>query len=105
MILVLRSAAPAGGVPLRPADGPHLAGLAAAAEEAVAAIGLEAGHAPAGRHLEALENLTGSRIDVSQIARVALPRGVPELASTHVTPVTKRFDSIVRRIAPVSGST
>lgn len=25
--------------------------------------------------------------------------------STHVTPVTKRFDSMVRRIAPVSGST
>src|SRR5262245_57871352 len=39
------------------ADGSDLAAAAAAAEEAVAAIGFEARHGEAGRHLEAFQDL------------------------------------------------
>ena len=86
------------------ANGAHLAALAAAAEEPIAAIGLEPGHVHSRRHLEALEHLAGSRIDAPHIALVAFQVPCHSSPSTHVTPVTKRFDSIVRRIAPVSGS-
>ncbi len=62
------------------ADGSHLPTASAAAEEAIAAIGLEARHADSGRHLEPLQNLSRSRVDPPQLALVAFPGAVPELA-------------------------
>src|SRR5580765_7305364 len=53
-----------GPVSLGPANGPHLPALAAAAEEPLAAIGLESGDAHAGRHRDTFQDLTGARIDV-----------------------------------------
>src|SRR5205823_13112185 len=43
-------------------------------------IRLEARYAGSGRHLEALQDLSRSRIDSPQIALVTFPGGVPELA-------------------------
>src|SRR6202047_775831 len=62
------------------ADGSHLPAASASAEELIAAIGLEPRHAHAGRHIEALQDLSGSRIDAPQIALVAFPGAVPELS-------------------------
>src|SRR5262249_39705934 len=63
-----------------PADGSHLPAGSAAAEEAIAAIGLEPRHVHARRHLEPLQNLARSRIDSPHVALVAFPGAVPELA-------------------------
>ena len=63
-----------------PADGSHLAAAAAAAEEAIAAVGLEPRDADARRHIEPLEDLARSRIDAPQLALVAFPGAVPQLA-------------------------
>ena len=63
-----------------PADGPHRPAASASAEEPVAAIGFEPRHARPGRHLEPLQDLSGSRIDPPQIALVPFPGAVPELA-------------------------
>src|SRR5947207_10690150 len=63
-----------------PADGPHLPAPSSSAEELIAAIGLEPRHAHSGRHLEPLQDLSRSRIDSPQIALVAFPGAVPELA-------------------------
>jgi hypothetical protein len=49
-------------------------------------------------------DLAGPRIDPPQIARLVLPAAVPELALDPGDPVTKRLHSMLRRIAPVSGS-
>src|SRR5580704_4483390 len=68
-----------GGSP-RSADGSNLPAASAAAEELIAAIGLEPRHADSGRHLEPLQGFSGSRIDAPQIALVTFPRAVPELA-------------------------
>src|ERR1700675_3295793 len=65
---------------LRPADGAQLSASPAAAEEPVATIGLEAGHADAGRHLEPLQNLARFGIDPPHIGVVAFPGAVPEFA-------------------------
>ena len=65
---------------LRPADRPHLPGPAPSAVEPLAAVGLEAGHAHSGRHLERLQNFSRSRIDSPQLALVTFPGGMPELA-------------------------
>jgi hypothetical protein len=65
-----------------------LAALAAAAEEPIVAVGLEAGHAGAGGHFEAFEDLARRRIDATQVALVVLPGAVPQSPSTQVTPVT-----------------
>src|SRR5476649_1050779 len=62
------------------ADDSHLAAASAPAEEPIAAIGLESRHAHAGRHLEPLQLLACFRIDAPQIALVAFPGAVPELA-------------------------
>src|SRR5689334_5963807 len=62
----------------RTADRAHLAG--AAAEEALAAVRLETGDVDSGRHLEALEDVAALRVDPAQVARIALPGRVPELA-------------------------
>ena len=54
--------------------------LGSATKKRVAAIGLEARHADAGRHLELLQDLARSRIDPPQLALVAFPGAVPQLA-------------------------
>src|SRR5439155_8482542 len=59
---------------------PHLAAPSTSAEELIAAIGLEPRHAHSGRHVEPLQDLSRSRIDSPQIALVAFPGAVPELA-------------------------
>ena len=63
-----------------PANGSDLAAASAAAEEPIAAIGLEPRHARSRRHLEPLQHLSRCRIDPPQIALVAFPGAVPELA-------------------------
>ena len=52
----------------------------ASAEEQIAPIGFEARHAYSRRHLEALQDLSRSRIDSPQIAFVTLPGAVPEVS-------------------------
>jgi hypothetical protein len=61
-------------------DGSHLPAAPAAAEELIAAVGLEPRHAQSGRHVEPLQDLSGARIYPPQIALVAFPGAVPELA-------------------------
>ena len=75
----LGAAARRGGSP-GSADGSHLPAPFASAEEEVAAIGLEPRHVQAGRHIEPLHDLSRSSIDSPQVALVAFPGGVPELA-------------------------
>ena len=73
--------------------------------EAVAAVGLEPRDAGPRRHVEHARTspVSGSirRSSLSSSSQVPCHSS----PSTQVTPVTKRFDSMVRRIAPVSGST
>src|SRR5262249_34250259 len=64
----------------RPADCSYLPALPPSAEESIASIGLEPGHAHAGRQLELFQNLSGPRIDSPHIAFIAFPRAVPQLA-------------------------
>src|SRR5258708_6511843 len=73
------SATRRGGSP-RPADGSHLPAASAAAEELIAAIGLEPRHAHSRRHLEPLQNLSRSRIYPPHIALVTFPSAVPEFS-------------------------
>src|SRR5216684_973618 len=68
------------GASLGPADGPHLPAPSSSAEELIAAIGLEPRNAHAVRHLEPLQDLSGSGIDSPQIALVTFPGAVPELS-------------------------
>ena len=68
------------GASLPPADGPQLPAPPSPAEELIASIGLEPRHDHSGRHFEALEDLSRPRIDSPQIALVAFPGPVPELA-------------------------
>src|SRR3984957_17783273 len=63
-----------------PADGSHLAAADTAAKELIAAIGLETRYAYSLWHFERLQNLSGLRVDVPQVAFVAFKSGVPELA-------------------------
>src|SRR5882724_13425845 len=62
------------------ADGPHLAAASSSAEELIAAVGLQPRNVHSGRHLELLQDLSGSRIDSPQIALVTFPGAVPELS-------------------------
>src|SRR5262249_11739153 len=64
----------------RPPDGSHFPAASAAAEERVAAVGLEARHRDAGRHVDLLQNLAALRVDSAQFAFVGFPRAVPEFA-------------------------
>src|SRR5437899_2460035 len=79
-LLLFPGAAARGGASLGPADGSHLSAPSPAAVEAIAAIGLEPRHARPGRHLELLQDLSGSRVDSPQLALVTFPGAVPELA-------------------------
>src|SRR5258708_4859392 len=67
-------------VSLGPADRSHLPAAATAAEEPIAAIGLQPRDAHAGRHFYPLQNLAGSGIDFPQVALVTFPGGMPKLA-------------------------
>src|SRR4029077_3090340 len=62
------------------ADGSYLAAGSAAAEELIAAIGLEARHHCSRRHLQPLEDLARLMIDPPQIALITFPGAVPQLA-------------------------
>src|SRR5713101_2527024 len=64
----------------RPPDGSHFPAASAAAEERVAAVGLEAPHGHAGRHVKLFQNLAGLRIDSAQFAFLGFPGAVPKLA-------------------------
>src|SRR5258706_8037727 len=75
-----RGAAALRGASFGPADGPHLAAAASAAEEQIAAIGLEPRHEDSGRHLEPLQNLSRPRIDSPQVALVTFPGALPDLS-------------------------
>src|SRR5262245_61068410 len=63
-----------------PADDPHLTAPSSSAEELIGAIGLEPRNHDSGRHLEPLQHLARSRIDVPHIALVTFPGAVPELS-------------------------
>src|SRR3569833_962770 len=63
-----------------PAHDAHLAALAAAAEEAVLAIGLQTRDGCSLRHVELMQHLAALGIDSSEIALVVFPGAVPELA-------------------------
>jgi hypothetical protein len=82
---------------------PDLPALSSSAEELIAAIGLEPRDAPLRRHLEPLQTspVRGS----TRLRSLSSPSQVPcqSSPSIQVTPVTKRLDSIVRRIAPGLG--
>src|SRR5688500_5601721 len=65
---------------IRSAHGADLSARAAAAVEAVGAVGLEPADAGAARHLQPLEHRAALRVDPAQIALVALPGAVPQLA-------------------------
>jgi hypothetical protein len=54
--------------------------LAAAAEVGVAAVGLQPGDTRAGRHVDGLQHLARLRIDAPEVALLALPGAVPQLA-------------------------
>ena len=88
-----------------PADGSHLATAAAAAEELIAAIGLEPRHARSRRHPEPLQDLARSRIDLPHIALVTFPGAVPELAVDPGDPGDDAVGLDGAKIAPVWGST
>jgi hypothetical protein len=62
------------------ADDSHFSASSAAAEERVAAVGLEARHRQAARHVDLLQNLAVLRIDSAQFAFLGFPGAVPELA-------------------------
>src|SRR5215510_13056232 len=70
----------AGGPSPGPADRPNLPAASAAAEELIAAIGLEPRNEHSGRHFERLQNVSGPGIDSPQIALVTFPGAVPELS-------------------------
>ena len=64
----------------RTAHGADLAARAAAAIEEVGAVGLEAADAGAARHLQPLEHGAALRVDAADVALVAFPGAVPQLA-------------------------
>src|SRR3569833_1750838 len=79
---------------LRPGHGPHFAAAAAAAEEPVAAVGLENRDTGARRHFELFEHVAVARVQASERAFIAFPRGVPQLAldPRHTRDKAVRFD-------------
>src|SRR5262245_37071345 len=68
------------GAAPRSADGPDLPAASAAAEEPVAAVGLEPRHTRAARHLQPLQDLARTRVDPPHITLLAFPGAVPQLA-------------------------
>src|SRR6187551_237265 len=76
------------------AHGADLAALAAACIEEVGAVGLEPAHAGACGHLESIEHGAALGIDATDLAGVAFPRAVPQLAVDpgHAGHEAVRFD-------------
>src|ERR1700730_15963270 len=74
-----------------PADGSHPPAPSPPPEQLTAAIGPEPRHAHSGRHIEPLQDLSGSRIESPQIALVAFPGAVPELAVDAGNPGDEAF--------------
>src|SRR2546427_4927801 len=64
-----------------PAHGPDAAAFSAAAEEAVAAVGLQPRHAGARRHLQPLQHGTAVRVQAPQIALARSEEHTSELQS------------------------
>src|SRR6185369_9505630 len=81
------------------AHGADLAALAAAGIEEVGAVGLEPAHARARGHLEAFEDGAALGIDATDLALVAFPRAVPQLAvdPRHAGHEAVRFDRAQHR--------
>ena len=94
----LRSRIRCSGPKPEPAESSHLLAASTSAQELIAAIGIEPRHTRLRRHW------SFSRTSPVRGSFVAFADAVPELALVQVTPVTKRLDSIVRRIAPICGS-
>src|SRR5262249_29459409 len=61
-------------------DRSHFPAASAAAEERVAAVGLEARYGYAGWHVDLLQNLAAQWIDSAQVAFVRFPRAMPKFA-------------------------
>src|SRR4029079_19429053 len=61
-------------------DRSHLSAAFSPAEEPIAAIGLEPRDVDSRGHLDAFQHFSGPRIDPPQLALVAFPGSVPELA-------------------------
>src|SRR5262249_19157569 len=76
----MQAASRSSGCSIGTADGSHLAAVAAAAEELIAAVGFEPRHGDAGRHLDPLQDLARLRIDAPQVTLIAFPGAVPHLA-------------------------
>src|SRR5687768_17586253 len=83
----------------RAAHGAHLAGGPAAGVEKIRAVALEPADVRAGWHLEPLEYRAALGIDVAQLALVAFPRAVPQLAvdEAHAGHEAVRFDRAQNR--------
>src|SRR5574341_291984 len=78
----------------RALDGAHLAARAAAAVEELGPVGLEPADEGAAGHAQPLEHRAALRVDVAQLALVAFPGAVPELAVDpgHAGDEAVRFD-------------
>ena len=63
-----------------PTNGSQLPAPSSAAEEPVAAVGLDPRHVHSGRHLEPFQDLSRSGIHSPQFALVTFPGAVPQLA-------------------------
>src|SRR5204863_3098483 len=82
-----------------PAHGADLAAFAAARIEEVGAVGLEPAHAGPRGHLESIEHGAAVGIDAADLAVVAFPRAVPQLAvdPRHAGDEAVRFDRAQHR--------
>jgi PAS domain S-box-containing protein len=78
----------------RSAHGAHFAGRPAAEVEEVRAVALEAADVRARRHRQSLEHRTALRVHAAQLALVALPGAMPQLAidEAHAGDEAVRFD-------------
>src|SRR6185312_16948708 len=86
-----RASGPTRATDRRAANGSHRPALRAAAIESIRSVRLEPRDADALRHLQALENRAGTRIDSPQLALVALHGSVPQLA---IDPRDTRDESV-----------
>src|SRR3569832_121146 len=66
--------------PLRPPDRSNIAAASATAEQLLAAVRLKAGHAKTLWHVDAVQDLSSSRIYPRQTALVTFPVAVPEFS-------------------------
>ena len=83
----------------RPPDRSYLSAATTAAKELLAAIGFQPGYRRTRRHIELLQHLSRFGIDVSHVAFVSFPGGVPEFAvhPTHAGDETVGLDGAQNR--------